>query len=175
MVCRLCFVYFALINKDKATYMVISWRIGRTQVRFHPLTWNTRGAETILAKAEDNVAEIIPAIVIGPNTETSCITCNHEYHTWAQPTGRRARAHTHTHTQIYIHAHMTVSTATCHTTSIDFLSETCDCWRCDMWVNYVRGCATFVGARYILHGSHKRAKNNYYTRQTNRKRYYTAY
>jgi hypothetical protein len=37
-------------------------------------TWNTRGAETRLANADDNVADIMPAMVSGPNTDTSCIT-----------------------------------------------------------------------------------------------------
>lgn len=29
----------------------------------------------MLASAEDSVADTMPAIVIGPNTDTSCITC----------------------------------------------------------------------------------------------------
>jgi hypothetical protein len=47
-------------------------KIFKVEVSF---TWKTLGADTRLARAEERVADIIPAIVIGPNTETICITC----------------------------------------------------------------------------------------------------
>ena len=37
-------------------------------------TWNTLGADTKLAKAEDSVAAMIPAMISGPNADTSCMT-----------------------------------------------------------------------------------------------------
>ena len=42
------------------------------------LAWKTLGAETRLARADDNVADTIPAMVIGPNADTSCITWHHK-------------------------------------------------------------------------------------------------
>ena len=37
-------------------------------------TWKTFGADIRLASAEDRVAETIPAIIIGPNADVTCIT-----------------------------------------------------------------------------------------------------
>lgn len=37
------------------------------------LTWNTLGALTKEARADDRVAEKIPAVMIGPNPETMLI------------------------------------------------------------------------------------------------------
>ena len=39
------------------------------------LTWNTFGALTKLAKAEESVAANIPAVTIGPNPDILSITC----------------------------------------------------------------------------------------------------
>lgn len=39
------------------------------------LTWKTLGALTNEAKAEDRVAEKIPALIRGPNADTKLITC----------------------------------------------------------------------------------------------------
>ena len=40
-------------------------------------TWNTLGAETRLARADDKVAAIIPVITRGAHPDTNCITCRH--------------------------------------------------------------------------------------------------
>ena len=49
-------------------------------VKFRYLTWKTLGAETRLARAEDSVAEKMPAVIRGPNPETISITYNiHQY------------------------------------------------------------------------------------------------
>jgi len=37
-------------------------------------TWKTFGAEIRLASADDKVADTIPAIIIGPNADATCIT-----------------------------------------------------------------------------------------------------
>lgn len=48
--------------------------------RFHGcITWNTLGALTREARAEDSVAEKIPAVMRGPNPDTMLMTLRREW------------------------------------------------------------------------------------------------
>lgn len=51
--------------------------------RTPPLTWKTLGALTSEARAEDSVAEKIPAVMIGPNPDTMLITWATHSEGWA--------------------------------------------------------------------------------------------
>lgn len=64
------------VSKEQADEE-ISLKTAETEVNwsFMVLTWKTLGALTSEARADDRVAEKIPAVIRGPKADTRLITC----------------------------------------------------------------------------------------------------